>query len=592
MMDVNVRLHRQYPGEPPFVPSAEKTHGGKRTINLLHPEPTWDDKALLQWRATFYHELGHFAPEQVDYYNLLKDKELNDPHSLFSLSLNALEDHRQEKNNLGIYTGRDETLSKGNAMLTGEILAKVGDEFGKLTGDGDISIHTAMLWLVSEARESWQRDMAGMGGAIKHKMSQPMLDKIHEMESRGFVERVENLSTAQEEYELVREILELFERDPDEEEQKAQQPQQGDGEGGGEGSGEAQGREGDGDSGADGGSEESEGRGSDSKSGEGDSKTPRTDAAKINWKDLKPYKHNDEVSPTFTPLDIDFTGFKPKHSDFQVSDDISVRNYVNPSRGNKQPFRDPHSHYASGIDGAMTHTGLANKVRKLLQVKTQTLTVNGQKKGKLATRSMHRVAMKGVGAYRERVFKKKVQQYDLDTAVSVVVDFSGSMGGNKMTHAIASAVMLNESISKIGVPVEVVGFTDRGASCMSIFKEFDKKITNTELKDNMAKGTNMMSGNADGEAILWSYNRLTKQKSKRKLMIVLSDGQPACGRHNCADFTHEVIKNIEKEKRAEIYGIGIQSDSVKHFYSHHTVIRNTSELEDAVIKVIKNHIIS
>ena len=84
---------------------------------------------------------------------------------------------------------------------------------------------------------------------------------------------------------------------------------------------------------------------------------------------------------------------------------------------------------------------------------------------------------------------------------------------------------------------------------------------------------------AVGEAILWSVDRLHKRKNKRKVLIVLSDGQPASNRGDCYQFTKDVIDQVHKDGRIEIYGIGIIDDTVKQLYPHWSVIRHEDELE-------------
>jgi cobalamin biosynthesis protein CobT len=77
-----------------------------------------------------------------------------------------------------------------------------------------------------------------------------------------------------------------------------------------------------------------------------------------------------------------------------------------------------------------------------------------------------------------------------------------------------------------------------------------------------------MSGNPDGENILWAYDRLAKRKERKKLLIVMSDGSPAAskGGYGITKYTEEVIREIEASKDIEIYGLGLCCDSVKHFY--------------------------
>jgi hypothetical protein len=80
---------------------------------------------------------------------------------------------------------------------------------------------------------------------------------------------------------------------------------------------------------------------------------------------------------------------------------------------------------------------------------------------------------------------------------------------------------------------------------------------------------------------------------KRKLLIVLSDGQPAAHRGSgIHGFTKKVVKEIEKEGVVDIYGLGIISSAVKQFYKNHTVISDSSELEKALLGVLKQKLFS
>jgi len=52
-----------------------------------------------------------------------------------------------------------------------------------------------------------------------------------------------------------------------------------------------------------------------------------------------------------------------------------------------------------------------------------------------------------------------------------------------------------------------------------------------------------------------------------------------------------VIKQREKEGNVEIYGVGIESESVKRYYKDWEVINHANELERALLNLIQNRII-
>jgi len=203
--------------------------------------------------------------------------------------------------------------------------------------------------------------------------------------------------------------------------------------------------------------------------------------------------------------------------------------------------------------------------------------------------------------YQNRVFKRKIENNILDVAVSVLIDYSGSMGDSKMSHAIACGYMLNEALTAIGVPLEMVGYSDyinggtepyKKKLLQGVFKSFDDNVSSDMIVKYMAHMTNYMHENADGDHILWAFNRLKARKEKRKLMIVLSDGSPCTPRANYFGYTKRIIDTIERSGIVELYGIGIMDRNVEHFYKHRAVIKHTHELEPAVINVIKNKILN
>lgn len=97
--------------------------------------------------------------------------------------------------------------------------------------------------------------------------------------------------------------------------------------------------------------------------------------------------------------------------------------------------------------------------------------------------------------------------------------------------------------------------------------------------------------NRDGEALMWAYQRLLAKKASRHIMIVLSDGQPRSSAGDVAAFTSEVTEQIQKQGLVELHAIGIQSNSVRHFYNSYDIINDVSELEPKLLGILKNKII-
>lgn len=250
-------------------------------------------------------------------------------------------------------------------------------------------------------------------------------------------------------------------------------------------------------------------------------------------------------------------------------------------------------YYTSVID-ALQHTSpaFAHKVRSILQVRARDRYHYGLKQGKLNVGSMHRIVVKDAPGYNQRVFKKREVNDVLDAAVTLLVDQSGSMGGSKFIHAAAAATMLNNIVANIlHIPVEIVSFSTEGyrTSAMFLHRTFnDKLVPNENLAGRFAKAANSgMSGNADGDAVMWVFDRLMQRPEKRKLLIVFSDGQPTGGDGDPDWYLKHVVSQIEQHSPVSIVGIGLQNRAVQRYYKEHQVITNVSHLEEALLNVIE-----
>jgi hypothetical protein len=241
----------------------------------------------------------------------------------------------------------------------------------------------------------------------------------------------------------------------------------------------------------------------------------------------------------------------------------------------------------------------AQQVRKLIQIRAKVQRQYGVKKGKLDQSRLSRICFNAPG-FNERVFKNKIENKTLDACVSVLVDMSGSMSGDKVFYALASTLLLNEVCTTLNIPVEIVGFTDgylgsESVPMMFVYKSFnDLLVSADKLKEYFSCSSSWMTGNPDGENILWSFDRIAKRKEKKKLLIVMSDGSPAASRgyDGLEEFTSKVIKEIEASKAVDIYGLGLCSNAVSRYYKAHSIVNNPEEIPKNLLELIERKILT
>ena len=220
-------------------------------------------------------------------------------------------------------------------------------------------------------------------------------------------------------------------------------------------------------------------------------------------------------------------------------------------------------------------------------------------------------ALFGVACGERDVFGEVRKGRTLDTAISVLLDLSGSTGNphdsSRAAYWIKRIVIaLVESWEPLRIPSEVVGFhnewgrmpppsgdksvVQRSPFEFLIFKGWDERLAGCRRRFTAIKGR---GDNADGEAVLAAAKRLAARPQKRKILITVSDGQPACGsidpsklaRHLC-----ETVKMITSTG-IEVVAFGAGTDAPKQFYNtktgaHNVCVNDLSQMARVVFRVM------
>lgn len=270
-------------------------------------------------------------------------------------------------------------------------------------------------------------------------------------------------------------------------------------------------------------------------------------------------------------------------------------------------------HNLSGKNKANEYNSLKLKVKPMVN----TLKMNLEKifkseencrwktekeQGLINSRSLANLAS---NANYRTIFKDTVRNETDKVAVSILIDLSGSMSGEKVETAKMSAIALGEALNGLGINFEVLGFNTgysqqlqsyvSSIGDLSRFNRTSETLEHFIFKDF---GSNSLVGlsnikadgaNADGESVMWASKRLANRSEKRKVLIVMSDGMPSCGGNSyiLQSDLRTKLKQIEKFG-IETVGIGIQTDAVKHFYKDYLVINNLKELTTTSLKKLES----
>ena len=207
------------------------------------------------------------------------------------------------------------------------------------------------------------------------------------------------------------------------------------------------------------------------------------------------------------------------------------------------------------------------------------------------------------------MFRTRYETQSKDTAVSLLVDCSSSMlCGDRIGTAALAAYALSSTLERLKIKNEVLGFTTRinremtksmstesgstrysrvEAIYMPVFKSFEERLT-VESKSRIAALTESpgwVNQNVDGECVQMAAQRLAMQPTQRHVLIVLSDGEPACpGNQNALDeHLKKVVADLTKDGRIEVIGVGIQNGAVSRYYPKSLNLSDISKLPETVV---------
>lgn len=227
-------------------------------------------------------------------------------------------------------------------------------------------------------------------------------------------------------------------------------------------------------------------------------------------------------------------------------------------------------------------TALNYRMRSLIEAETRCRRHSVDSGTKINMGRVHRVPMGDT-----RVFKHEKKGIEIDTAIQILIDKSGSMSGGRISCARETALALSLALEQIrGTKVAVAAFPHQVFDNRTLSYD-NKAVLNLldfgEVVKTRAGNIEAVSANGDtplAEAMLWSGANLMLQKQSRKVLFVITDGEP-----DNAARVREVMKDFGDE--VEIYAIGIMTECVKHLFQNHVVISSVAELPQAAFSLMQ-----
>ncbi len=198
-----------------------------------------------------------------------------------------------------------------------------------------------------------------------------------------------------------------------------------------------------------------------------------------------------------------------------------------------------------------------------------------------------------------------------EIAVSILVDHSGSMRGQRAVVACLLVEIVADFLSRAGVAYEILGFTThswKGGNSRKKWLARGSRPNPGRLADTLhvvyrqakhsAPGAphairhllrgDLLKENIDGEALFWAGQRLMNLGRPRNIVVTISDGAPVddstlSANHPSILWDHlkAVIADLEGTPGFKLIGIGIDYD-LSGLYPSSVLIDRLNDMADTV----------
>ncbi|MBM3928447.1 MAG: cobaltochelatase subunit CobT [Sphingomonadales bacterium] len=255
-------------------------------------------------------------------------------------------------------------------------------------------------------------------------------------------------------------------------------------------------------------------------------------------------------------------------------------------------------------------TKLANRLQRRLMAQQSRSWDFDQEEGILDAARLARIV---VNPMLSLSYKRERDTEFKDTIVTILIDNSGSMRGRPISIAAISADILARTLERVGVKVEILGFTTRawkGGQAREawlaagrppqpgrlndirhiIYKQADEPWRRAKRSLGLMMREGLLKENIDGEALLWAHGRLIARPEDRRILMVISDGAPVDDSTLSVNsgaylerHLRQVIGWIESRSPIELVAIGIGHD-VTRYYSRAVTIMDVEQLAGTMIE--------
>lgn len=237
---------------------------------------------------------------------------------------------------------------------------------------------------------------------------------------------------------------------------------------------------------------------------------------------------------------------------------------------------------------------LENELRQVFVARRNSHWETGYKFGKkIDIKKRIQEKAKGVSVFDSRSWQKRELPKEKDYAITLLVDLSGSMQGEKIQETFKAIVVLAEVLNRLSIKTEILGFNNK----IHEYQNFGEKMSES-IRGRIGTMLGEVSSdraryNDDGWALEEASVRLEKQKDvDQKILVVLSDGTPEeSSVHSGPEFDlSTIVKKVLAKHTQRLIGLGIGSGTghVSRFYPQSIANVSVDQMAESLAELIKD----
>lgn len=217
------------------------------------------------------------------------------------------------------------------------------------------------------------------------------------------------------------------------------------------------------------------------------------------------------------------------------------------------------------------------QMRRIFAENRHAKVERGHRGGRPDSTRLHTVA-----SGNKKVFTRTERPGKRDYFVGIALDCSGSTGGPTNELIKEMGMALGDLLDRVGVPFVMYGHTShRNYSGMESLDILNVRTHGERWTDKERRALTCLQGheyNIDGHMLEWMRKRADESTASDKLILYVTDGEMP--NHNYSDEVEVLERELEtcKQRRINLLGVGIETDSPKRHGLNTVCLNSTSDL--------------